>query len=216
MDNAKMDAIAQAVIKRLKAERFIEIEASGRHVHLSREAVDLLFGKGYQLTKQAELSQPGQFLCKEKVTLLGSRNAIANVAVLGPERPAVQVEISKTDARELGVKAVIRESGNISGTPGIFVISPTAVVKINEGVIVAKRHLHVTPEYAERNQLKDKEIIKVEVFGSRKVIFDEVVVRVSPSFQNYMHIDYDEANAFDYKKGDIGRILVPRAEVKHG
>ncbi|MDR2648230.1 MAG: phosphate propanoyltransferase [Clostridiales bacterium] len=207
MDNARIETLTAAVIQKLKEGRFIEIEASGRHVHLSRQAVDLLFGEGYRLTRQAELSQPGQFLCKEKVTLLGPRAVIANVAVLGPERPAVQVEISKTDARELGVDAVIRESGDIKGAPGIFIISPTAVIRIDEGVIVAKRHVHVTPEYALRNCLTDKEIIKVEVYGSRKVVFDDVVVRVSPDFRNYMHIDYDEANAFDFKKGGIGRIV---------
>ena len=169
-----------------------EVEASGRHVHLSRKELDALFGTGYELTKAKDLSQPGQYASKERLTVVGPKGAFHNVVILGPVRKESQVEVSLTDCLQLGVKAPIRESGDIEGTPGL---------------IVAKRHVHMTPEDAEKMGVKNHDIVKVKVEGARPLIFDDVVIRVSPKFATYMHIDYDEANACGFSKGIRGRII---------
>ena len=174
------------------------VETSARHIHLSREAVDVLFGKGYELTKKKDLSQPGQYACAEKLTVVGPKGTL-KASILGPTRPASQVEISLTDARSIGVTAPIRESGDIAGSGACKLVNPDtgAELELSEGVIAAKRHIHLTPEAAADLGVADKEIVNVKVSSDseRAVIFGDVVVRVSEKFAPAMHIDTDEANA---------------------
>jgi propanediol utilization protein pduL len=184
-----------------------EVEASGRHVHLSRKELDALFGTGYELTKAKDLSQPGQYASKERLTVVGPKGAFHNVVILGPVRKESQVEVSLTDCLQLGVKAPIRESGDIEGTPGIVLVNGDKSVSLDKGLIVAKRHVHMTPEDAEKLGVKNHDIVKVKVEGARPLVFDDVVIRVSPKFATYMHIDYDEANACGFSKGIRGRII---------
>lgn len=184
-----------------------EVEASGRHVHLSRKELDALFGTGYELTKAKDLSQPGQYASKERLTVVGTKGAFHNVVILGPVRKESQVEVSLTDCLQLGVKAPIRESGDIEGTPGIVLVNGDKSVSLDKGLIVAKRHVHMTPEDAEKLGVKNHDIVKVKVEGARPLVFDDVVIRVSPKFATYMHIDYDEANACGFSKGIRGRII---------
>lgn len=197
------------VIDRIQNEldNSFEVEASGRHVHLSRKELDALFGTGYELTKVKDLSQPGQYASKERLTVVGPKGAFHNVVILGPVRKESQVEISITDCLQLGVKAPIRESGDIEGTPGIVLVNGDKSVSLDKGLIVAKRHVHMTPEDAEKIGVKNHDIVKVKVEGARPLIFDDVVIRVSPKFATYMHIDYDEANACGFSKGIRGRII---------
>ena len=172
------------------------VETSARHVHLCQADIETLFGKGATLTHKKDLSQPGQFACEERVTLEGPKKSIANVIILGPARPATQVEVSFTDARTLGVAAPVRESGDVAGSAGCKLVGPCGEVEIAEGVIVAKRHLHTTPEDAAKFGVEDKQIIKVKIESEqRTTIFDDVVVRVSEKFATAMHIDTDESNA---------------------
>lgn len=206
MNNLVEDIIAE-VITRVKKEAFIEVEASGRHVHLCKEHIDLLFGKDYELTQIKELSQPGQYACKERVTITGPKGSLKNVIVLGPARKATQVEVSLTDATVLGIKSPVKESGNIEGTPGITISTERASITLDKGVIVAKRHIHMTPEDAEKFGVKDKEIVGARIYGARPLIFDDVVIRVSKDFRTFMHIDYDEANACGFTKGTLCRIV---------
>jgi len=172
------------------------VETSARHIHLSREAVDVLFGKGYELTKRKDLSQPGQFACAEKLEVVGPKGKL-KASILGPERPASQVELSLTDARAIGVSAPIRESGDIAGTPGCKLVNPEngAEYELTEGVIAAKRHIHLTPADAEKMNVKDKQIVSVKIYSERSCVLCDVVVRVSDKFAAAMHIDTDEANA---------------------
>ena len=197
------------VIDRIQNEldSSFEVEASGRHVHLSRKELDALFGTGYELTKAKDLSQPGQYALKERLTVVGPKGAFHNVVILGPVRKESQVEVSLTDCLQLGVKAPIRESGDIEGTPGIVLVNGDKSVSLDKGLIVAKRHVHMTPEDAEKIGVKNHDIVKVKVEGARPLIFDDVVIRVSPKFATYMHIDYDEANACGFSKGIRGRII---------
>lgn len=194
--------LAEQVIKRI----FVELEASGRHVHVTKEQALTLFG--HSLTPKRELSQPGQFLANERLTVIGPKGELANVAVLGPERSAGQVELSLTDARHLGVSAPVRLSGDIKNTPGATLKSEKGTVVLPEGVIVARRHIHITPEDANRLGVKDKQVVRLQTFTDRPLTFGDVVVRVSPEFQTYVHLDYDEANACGFKAGDLGRILL--------
>ncbi len=207
MDEKLLDTVVEKVVNKIKEQTFIEVEASGRHVHLSRECVEMIFGKGYVLTKAKELSQPSQYACKERVTIMGPKGSISNVVVLGPEREKTQVEISLTDGLILGIKAEIRESGDIEGSSPIIIASDRGAVRLEEGCIVAKRHIHITKKDAEKFNVHDKEIVKAEIFGKRKLIFDDVVVRVNENFKAYMHIDYDEANACGFTKGTLARII---------
>ncbi|WP_419579751.1 ethanolamine utilization phosphate acetyltransferase EutD [Streptococcus suis] len=200
-----IDKIATRVQDELEGS--FEIEASGRHIHLSQEDLETLFGKGYSLTKAKDLSQPGQFACKERLTILGPKGSFQNVVILGPVRGATQVEVSLTDCLKLGVNAPIRESGQIEDTPGIVLINGSQVVSLDKGLIVAKRHIHMTPEDAAKANVVNKEIVQVKVGGERGLIFDDVVIRVHPKFATFMHIDYDEANACGFKKGMRGRII---------
>lgn len=203
----EIDAVVDAVVRELKDKMMVEVEASGRHVHLCREDVEKLFGKGYQLTQVRELSQPGQYVCQERVSLTGPKGTLHHVVVLGPERKETQAEISKTDALVLGVQPPVRLSGDIEGTPGIVISNGERQVTKEKGVIVAKRHMHITPEDAKRLNVKDHEALKIKVYGSRPVIFEDTVARVSDKFATYVHIDYDEANACGFEKGTVCRIV---------
>lgn len=186
----------------------ILLETSARHVHVSREDLETLFGKGYQLTPKKPLSQPGQFSCQERVQVIGPKNSFGTVSILGPVRNATQVEISATDARSIGVVAPVRESGDIEGSGSCKIVGPKGEIEISQGVIVAKRHIHATPEDAERFGLKDKQVVSVKVeSASRSLIFDDVVVRVNPSFSLAMHIDTDESNAAGVTPGLHGEII---------
>lgn len=176
-------------------ENKILVETSARHVHLTQEQIEILFGKGAVLHNKKDLSQPGQFASEERVTVVGPKKPIERISILGPARSAAQVEISFTDARTLGISAPVRESGDIAGTPGCKIVGPCGEIDINEGVIIAKRHIHLTPETAEQYGVKDKEIVKVKINSDRTTIFDDVVIRVSPKFAPAMHIDTDESNA---------------------
>ena len=172
----------------------ILVETSARHIHLSQEALEALFGKGAILTNKKDLSQPGQFACEEKVELVGPKSSM-KVSVLGPVRKDTQVELSLTDARSLGVSAPVRESGDIAGTTGLTLRGPAGEYVIAEGVIAAKRHIHLTPADAAEFGVQDKQIVKVKLNTERPLIFDGVVVRVNENFAAAMHIDTDESNA---------------------
>lgn len=177
------------------AEKFL-VETSARHVHLSEADIETLFGKGHTLTHKKDLSQPGQYACEERVTLVGPKKPIANVIILGPARKATQVELSFTDARTLGVSAPVRESGDVAGSAGCKIVGPAGEIDLNEGVIIAKRHIHMTPDDAAKFGVADKDIVSVKLDSDgRKTVFGDVVVRVNPNFALAMHIDTDEANA---------------------
>ena len=184
------------------------IEGSGKHCHLTRETVDVLFGKGFELEVKKMLTQPGQFITPHKITIVGPRRS-AEVSIIGPCRKVDQIELSLTDATALGFKDVpIRESGDVAGTPGCKLIGPAGEIEIKEGVMVAKRHVHLTPEDAEKFGLVDKQLVQVRVSGERSLIFDEVVARVHPEYATFMHVDYDELNAAAISGVDpIGEIL---------
>ncbi|MBP9989633.1 MAG: phosphate propanoyltransferase [Ruminococcus sp.] len=184
------------------------IETSARHVHVTQEVLEILFGKGYELTKKKDLSQPGQFACEERIQVIGPKSSFPKVSILGPVRPETQVELSASDARSIGVEAPCRESGNIAGSGACKLVGPAGEVEINEGVIVAKRHIHATPEDAEKFGLTDKQIVSVKVESDgRSLIFGDVVVRVSPKYALAMHIDTDESNAAFTKPGMMVEIL---------
>ena len=174
----------------------ILVETSARHVHLSREDLDILFGKGFELTFKKDLSQPGQFATNERVTVVGPKSELANISLLGPVTKQTQVELSATDARSVGIPIVVRESGDLAGTPGCKIVGPCGEVEISEGVIVAKRHIHLTPDSAAEFGVEDKQIVSVEIKGTRRsTVFGDVVIRVSEKFAPAMHIDTDESNA---------------------
>ncbi len=202
-----VETYVDKIVDELKKKLFIEVEASGRHVHLSKKDLNTLFGEGYQLTKAKDLSQPGQFACNERITIEGPKGAIKNVIILGPERKDTQVEVSLTDALALGIKPPIRLSGDVEDSPGVTLYNGDRKVEINQGIIVAKRHIHMLPEDAQRFGIEDGEVVKIKVFGLRPLIFDDVVVRVNKNFRTFVHIDYDEANACGYKKGTFALIL---------
>lgn len=174
----------------------IMVETSAHHIHVSKEALEVLYGKDAKLTNKKDLSQPGQFACAEKLTVVGPRGEMT-MSILGPERKDVQVEISLTDARKLGISAPIRESGDIAGTPGCKLVGPAGELEIECGVIAAKRHIHLDPATAEEFGVKDKQLVSVKVGENtgRETIFGDVVIRVSPSYAPAMHIDTDESNA---------------------
>ena len=201
MNEEQLAALADVLAGRL----FVELEASGRHVHVTEDQARLLFGHG--LTPERSLSQPGQFLAKERVTVIGPRGEFRNVAVLGPERKEAQVEISLTDARTLGVDAPVRLSGDVSDTPGARLVGEKGSVALRQGVLAAQRHIHLTPEDAVRFGVKDKQLVRLQTYTARPLIFGDVAVRVSPDFASFVHLDYDEANACGFRKGDLGRIL---------
>lgn len=198
MDTQKlMDAVMDRI--------FVELEASGRHVHLTKAQSHALFG--HPLTAKRPLSQPGQFLANERLTVRGPKGEFQNVAVLGPERSQAQVEISLTDSKTLGVQPPVRLSGKVDSSPGVTLTGPLGQVVLQQGVICAQRHIHMTPEKAALLGVKDKQVVRLQTYTDRPLIFDDVVVRVSPDFATFVHLDYDEANACGMKPGDLGRIL---------
>lgn len=207
MDEELIKEITRRVKETLENSNIIPIEASGRHIHLSKEHVEVLFGKDYELKKKKELSQPGQFQSEERVTLIGPKGVIENIAVLGPERGRTQVEISKTDARQLGINPPVRDSGDLDGSETIYIATTKAVIEAKESVIVAKRHIHMNSEDALRLKVKDKDIVNVRIKSDRPVIFEDVVIRVSNKYKLSMHIDFDEANASSFRNGMVGEII---------
>ena len=185
----------------------VVVETSARHLHVSQEHLEILFGKGYQLTNKKDLSQPGQFACAEKVEVVGTKGSL-KMSVLGPVRPETQVELSLTDARSIGVTAPIRESGDVAGSGACKLVGPKGEVEVKEGVIAAKRHIHMTPEDAAEYGIVDKQVVSVKVeTQGRALIFGDVVVRVSPKFSLAMHIDTDESNAACAVNGTMGEIV---------
>lgn len=205
MDKEIIEEVVGEVIKKLNMEEKgnimstneydIPIGVSGRHLHVSRQDLDSLFGPGYELTNMKDLSQPGQYAANETVTLIGPKGILEKVRILGPVRKVTQVEISLTDSYKLGVKPLIRESGDIENTPGIVIAGTKGVVKLDSGIIVAKRHVHMMPSDAEKYGVTDKQIVGMEIDGARKLVFYNVVVRVSKDFKLDLHLDTDEANA---------------------
>ncbi len=186
---------------------FVPAAISGRHVHLCRAHIETLFGMGYKLTHMRDLVQPGQYACEEKVTLAGEKGHIEGVRVLGPARQNTQVEISMTDSYKLGVSPVVRMSGNIDGTPGCTLIGPKGEVKIECGVIVAARHLHINAAQAARYGLENGQVICVRKTGIREVVFGNVAVRAGDGHELEMHIDTDEANAAGLMCGELLEIV---------
>lgn len=173
----------------------VQVGLSNKHLHLSKEHVEALFGAGHQLTHKKDLVQPGQFACEEVVDIVGPKGTIKNVRVLGPERPQTQVEVAMTDARGLGIKAPIRESGDLAGTPGCKIVGPAGEIEINEGVIVALRHIHLSLEEAAEAGVKDKDWVSIKLEGERALVFDKVLIRASNKFKAECHLDTDEGNA---------------------
>lgn len=200
-----MEASLEQLTTMLQKRLFVELEASGRHVHVTKEQALVLFG--HDLTPDRSLSQPGQYLAKERVTLEGPKGKLEHVAVLGPCRPEGQVEISLTDGRSLGIDPPVRLSGTVKGTPSARLTGPQGSVTLEQGVIAAQRHIHMTPEDARLQNVSDGETVRLKVLTKRPVIFEDVAVRVSSKFQTFVHLDYDEANACGYQKGDLGMIL---------
>lgn len=196
-----IEGLVTAVTERL----FVELEASGRHVHVTREQAVRLFG--HELTPKRPLSQPGQYLANERVKVVGPKGEFREVAVLGPERQEAQVEISLTDGRSLGITPPVRLSGDIANTPGAVLEGPAGRVELAGGVIAAQRHIHLTPEAAARFGVRNGQTVRLQTLTARPVIFEQVAVRVSPEFASYAHLDYDEANACGFCPGDLGRIL---------
>ena len=192
----------------IKMSKTFIVETSARHCHLTAEAVEILYGKGAELIVKKMLSQPGQFACaNEKLTVVGPKGSLA-MSVLGPVRPANQVELSYSDARALGIAGVpVRESGDVANTPGLKMVGPAGEIEIDEGVIIAKRHIHFTPDEAAAANVVDKEVVKVKITSERTTIFDDVVVRVNPAFSAAMHIDTDESNAAGCAGVVYGEIL---------
>ena len=196
-----LELLTQQVMDRL----FVPLEASGRHVHVTVEQAVQLFG--HKLTPKRPLSQPGQYLANERVTVIGPKGKFENVAVLGPERKEAQVEISLTDGRVLGIEPPVKPSGDVSGSPGAVLQGTHGRVELQRGVIAAPRHIHVKDTDAPQLGVRDKQLVKLQVFTSRPVIFEDVLVRVSPDFKTYVHLDYDEANACGFRNGSLGRII---------
>ena len=197
----EMEELIDAVLGRI----FVPLEASGRHVHLTEAQARTLFGHG--LTPERDLSQPGQYLCRERVSVIGPKGEFRNVAVLGPARKEAQVEISLTDGKTLGITPPVRLSGYGKGSPGCTLVGPKGKLELTQGVIAAQRHIHLTPEDGARFGVKDRQVVKLQSFTSRPCIFEDVVVRISPDFAAAVHLDYDEANGCGFRKGDFGRIL---------
>ena len=195
---------------------YILVEVSARHIHLSEGDLEVLFGSGYQLVKRKDLSQPGQYACEEKVEVIGERGKMA-VSVLGPAREETQVELSLTDARALGIEAPIRESGDIRGSGACVIRGPQGMLRLREGVIAAKRHIHLTPKEARQIGVRDREEVSVHVRSdSRAMIFKDVVVRISEEYSAAMHIDTDEANAAGITDTVYGSIMMTERRAMEG
>ncbi|MDE6520103.1 MAG: phosphate propanoyltransferase [Ruminococcus sp.] len=184
------------------------VETSARHIHVTQEHLEILFGKGHELTKKKDLSQPGQFACEERVTIVGPKKELAGVSILGPVRPETQVELSATDARSIGISAPVRESGDVAGSGACKIVGPAGEIEISEGVIVAKRHIHLTPADAEELGVVDKQVVWVKVeTPERSAVLGDVVCRVSDKYARAMHIDTDESNAIGAPRELYGEII---------
>lgn len=214
MTDQQLNAITEAVLAALPTQprppdpaRLMPVEASARHVHLTQAAVQQLFGAGTKLTKARALSQPGEFLCEQRVKILTPDGTIENVAVLGPERGAVQAELSMTDARALGISAPVRLSGDLQGAADVVLLGPAGVLEAPGSAIVAQNHVHMTPADAQRLGVADGQALQVRVGSQRPVTFEHVTARVSERFALAMHIDFDEANACALQPGDMGQLL---------
>lgn len=201
-----LNEIVEDIVTELRKKTSFEIEASARHVHLSQKTIDELFGIGYQLTPKRPLSQPGQFVSEERVTVQGPKGTLSNVAILGPARKQSQVELSLTDARTLGINPPLRESGHLDQTPGVTLVNGGRQVTLTSGAIVAQRHIHMTPDDAKLFGVKNNDIVSVKTTGERAVTFENVVIRVSDKFATRMHVDFDEANACGLTKGMRGTL----------
>lgn len=188
-------------------KKYVPIGVSARHIHLSQHHIEALFGPGYQLTEFKPLSQPGQYAANETVEVIGPKGSFNKVRILGPARSATQLEVSRTDAFALGLNPPVRESGHIAGSPGILIKGTTGEVQLNEGVIVAARHIHLHPDDAQKWNIVDKQLLHVRLGGERGLTLHHVVARVHESYALDMHIDTDEANAAGAKTGDIGEIV---------
>lgn len=201
------EKVVEAVVDEIRTAGLVQIEVSARHVHLDKESVEALFGVGHKLTPKRELSQPGQYLEEERVDVVGPKGSFKNVAVLGPERKHVQVEVSFSDAFALGINPPIRQSGDTKGSASVTLVGPAGEITIDEGAIVALRHVHMTPEDAERLGLVDNQIVSVEALTDRKLVFEDTVIRVSPKFRTRMHVDVDEAGAAHIAGFALGKII---------
>ena len=201
------EKVVEAVVDQIRTAGLVQIEVSARHVHLDKESVEALFGVGHKLTPKRELSQPGQYLKEERVDVIGPKGSFKNVAVLGPERKHVQVEVSFSDAFALGINPPIRQSGDTKGSASVKLVGPKGEITIDEGAIVALRHVHMTPEDAERLGLVDNQVVSVEALTDRKLVFEDTVIRVSPKFRTRMHVDVDEAGAAHIAGFALGKII---------
>ena len=199
----KIDILIDNIVEEIKSKISVMVEASGRHIHLSQQDADTLFGKGYRFKIKKELSQPGQYAYEERVDITGPKGTIKNVAILGPCRSNTQIEVSMTDARQLGINAPVRLSGDIENTPGCTVSRGNVSIDVPRGVIVAKRHIHVTPQDAEKFNIKNNDTLKIKVFAQRPLIFDDICARVSKDFSSAVHIDYDEGIACGFTNGTV-------------
>ena len=197
-----IETLVDAVIR----TAFIPLEASGRHVHVTKEQALQLFG--HELTEKRPLSQPGQYLSNERVTVVGPKGEFQNVAVLGPARKEAQVEISLTDGRVLGIRPPVRLSGDVKNTPGVRLVGPQGQVTLPNGVIAAQRHIHISPQDARHFGVTDGQLVSLKTYTARPVVFENVPVRVSEKFATYAHLDYDEANACGMTDGDLGRLVL--------
>ncbi|WFD09186.1 phosphate propanoyltransferase [Tepidibacter hydrothermalis] len=185
----------------------LPIALSNKHIHLGQKDIDVLFGEGTELTHFKDLSQPGQFACEEKVDIVGPKGTIKGVRVLGPARPETQIEISLSDGFKLGVKAPIKDSGDVEGTPGVKIVGPKGEVELQRGVIVASRHIHMHTDDAAKFNVEDKQKVKIRTSGQRAVVFENVLVRVSPKFALEMHVDVEEGNAAGVRNGDLVELI---------
>lgn len=200
--------VAQAVQAQLRLRsRQVPVGVSMRHIHLSRREVDALFGRTYQLTPLRPLSQPGQFACQECLDVIGPKGVLHKVRILGPERSAAQVELAQTDCRAIGVQAPVRASGNVEGTPGVLLQGPRGVLQLSQGVIIADRHLHMSTAQAAAFGLSDGDTVRVRIDGGKPGILDGVLVRAGDKYELDLHLDTDDANAFQLKQGQLVTVL---------
>lgn len=204
-----IEIVTQAVIKELSTrdDDKVPVGISVRHIHLTRSNIDWLFGRNYQLTPKKALSQPGQFACEECLDVIGPKGVLTKVRVLGPERNATQVELSQTDCRTIGISAPVRDSGDLEGTPGIKLRGPLGEIEIPKGVIIADRHIHMSPADAERFGLKDGDRVKVKIDGVKPGVMEHVLIRSGEKHRLDMHIDTDDGNAFMLKQGQLVTVL---------
>lgn len=201
-----MKAIKEKIVQEIIRARLIEIEVSAKHIHLTEQDFEKLFGPGKRMTFKRALSQPGQFLAEERVVISGPKSSFKRTAILGPERAQTQVELSLADCRHLGIQAPVRESGDLEGTQGLVVEGPAGNILLKQGVIVAHNHIHLTPDGAQKYGLKDQQRVTVMTLTDRPVAFQDVIVRVRKDFRNKMHIDIDEANAAGVQGFTLGKI----------